>query len=65
MDVKLATGGVMFGLGWGLGGICPGPAVVALASGVSTVPLALWLAAMVAGIAVDKKILRKVVPALA
>ena len=65
VDAKLAAGGVCFGAGWGIGGICPGPAVVALASGVNPLPVATWLAAMVAGIAVDKRLLRKAIPALA
>ena len=62
MDAKLALGGMCFGIGWGIGGICPGPAVVALASGVNPLPVAAWLAAMVAGIAADKRLLG---PALA
>ena len=62
MDAKLAVGGMCFGIGWGIGGICPGPAVVALASGVNPLPVAAWLASMVAGIAADKRLLR---PALA
>lgn len=62
MDAKLAVGGMCFGIGWGIGGICPGPAVVALASGVNPLPVAAWLAAMVAGIAADKRLLS---PALA
>jgi len=62
MDAKLAVGGMCFGIGWGIGGICPGPAVVALASGVNPLPVAAWLAAMVAGIAADKRLLG---PALA
>jgi uncharacterized membrane protein YedE/YeeE len=65
MDAKLALGGACFGVGWGIGGICPGPAVVALASGVNPTPVAAWLVAMVAGIAVDKTLLRKSIPALA
>jgi uncharacterized membrane protein YedE/YeeE len=65
LDAKLAVGGACFGLGWGLGGICPGPAVVALASGVATAPLAVWLIAMVAGIATDKYLFRKAIPMLA
>lgn len=28
----LVTGSLMFGVGWGLGGFCPGPAVTSLAS---------------------------------
>ncbi len=28
----LVTGSVLFGIGWGLGGYCPGPAVTSLAS---------------------------------
>ena len=30
IDKPLLTGAVLFGLGWGLAGICPGPAVTAL-----------------------------------
>jgi len=28
IDLPLVGGAVLFGLGWGLGGICPGPAYV-------------------------------------
>lgn len=31
IDKSLITGASLFGLGWGLAGICPGPAVTALA----------------------------------
>ncbi|MET3106653.1 putative membrane protein YedE/YeeE [Oxalobacteraceae bacterium GrIS 2.11] len=34
IDAKLLVGSAMFGLGWGLSGICPGPAVVLLGAGV-------------------------------
>jgi len=30
IDTRLIVGSVIFGLGWGLGGVCPGPAVVRL-----------------------------------
>jgi uncharacterized membrane protein YedE/YeeE len=30
IDVRLISGAAIFGLGWGLGGFCPGPAVTAL-----------------------------------
>ena len=33
IDVKLAGGAALFGLGWGLTGLCPGPAVASLAFG--------------------------------
>lgn len=33
VDARLLGGGVLFGIGWGLAGLCPGPAVVALAAG--------------------------------
>lgn len=29
-DLRLLTGGVLFGVGWGLSGYCPGPAIVNL-----------------------------------
>ncbi len=37
VDAPLLTGAVIFGLGWGLGGFCPGPAIVSLMSGTSAV----------------------------
>lgn len=33
LDARLLGGAALFGVGWGLGGYCPGPGVVALASG--------------------------------
>ena len=33
IDGRLVAGSVLFGVGWGLAGYCPGPAVVALGTG--------------------------------
>lgn len=33
IDCRLIIGAMLFGAGWGLAGICPGPAIVGLASG--------------------------------
>ncbi|MFZ2450260.1 MAG: DUF6691 family protein [Methylovulum miyakonense] len=35
VDSKLIVGAAIFGIGWGLSGICPGPALVGLTSGLS------------------------------
>jgi hypothetical protein len=33
IDRRLVAGAALFGVGWGLGGICPGPAITALSLG--------------------------------
>ena len=33
IDVKLVGGSALFGVGWGLGGYCPGPGIVSLGAG--------------------------------
>ena len=48
IDRKLITGGVLFGLGWGLAGLCPGPAIVSAAAAPSTKLLA-WLGSVALG----------------
>ncbi len=49
LDGRLVLGSLAFGVGWGLGGFCPGPALVAVASGA---PKAVaFTAAMLAGMA--------------
>lgn len=47
IDRPLVTGALLFGVGWGLAGYCPGPALVGAAAGVDTA-LA-FVAAMIAG----------------
>jgi uncharacterized protein len=47
IDARLIGGAALFGIGWGLGGFCPGPAITALASGRGTVVL--FVVAMLAG----------------
>lgn len=47
IDKPLIAGAAIFGVGWGLGGFCPGPALAGLASGNPSVLL--FVAAMLAG----------------
>lgn len=47
VDVRLVGGAALFGVGWGLSGFCPGPAVVALTTGIPSVFV--FFAAMLAG----------------
>lgn len=49
VDARLILGAAIFGVGWGLGGVCPGPGVVALASG--ALPVVVFVAAMLGGMA--------------
>ena len=59
MKKGLVIGGLLFGAGWGLGGICPGPAIVSMAM-VPSPALAAWVASMVVGMYVNKRVLSKV-----
>jgi uncharacterized protein len=47
VDRPIVIGAVIFGIGWGLGGFCPGPALAGLASG--SPDIVLFVAAMIAG----------------
>ncbi len=47
LDASLIGGAALFGIGWGLGGFCPGPALTSLATGAA--PVLVFAAAMIAG----------------
>ncbi len=47
LDARLLGGAALFGVGWGLSGFCPGPAVTALVTGLA--PVFAFVAAMLAG----------------
>lgn len=47
IDGALIGGAVLFGIGWGLSGYCPGPAIVALGAGAPST--ALFVLTMIAG----------------
>ena len=47
LDMPLIAGSVLFGIGWGLAGLCPGPAIAALAS--LSPSVAMFVIAMIAG----------------
>ena len=49
IDRRLVVGSLLFGVGWGLAGFCPGPALVALGLGESKAVV--FVAAMLAGMA--------------
>jgi uncharacterized protein len=60
IDARLIGGGVLFGIGWGLAGFCPGPALVALSSGFGP---ALWFVpAMLVGMALHDTVVRRRAP---
>lgn len=49
IDARLVVGAALFGVGWGLVGLCPGPALVSLATGGRAALL--FVGAMLAGMA--------------
>jgi uncharacterized protein len=51
VNAALLGGAALFGVGWGLAGYCPGPAIVALGSG-AIAPL-VFVSAMLAGMALN------------
>jgi uncharacterized membrane protein YedE/YeeE len=65
IDGKLVLGATLFGIGWGLAGLCPGPALVNLAS--LSPQVIVFVIAMAAGMVVHDRwsILRAPRPAMA
>ncbi|MFA6218381.1 MAG: DUF6691 family protein [Erythrobacter sp.] len=47
IDRRLLGGSALFGIGWGIAGLCPGPAIASLAT--AFVPALVFVAAMIAG----------------
>lgn len=54
IDGKLLVGAALFGAGWGLGGYCPGPGVVAATSGAT--PALVFAASMAVGMVLYAKL---------
>ncbi len=52
LDAPLLAGAAIFGIGWGLAGYCPGPALVSLVAGSDVV---VFVAAMIAGMTVARR----------
>ncbi|MEI6572169.1 MAG: DUF6691 family protein [Alphaproteobacteria bacterium] len=52
IDLKLILGSALFGIGWGLSGFCPGPAIVSLATGETKTLI--FVMAMIAGMGLEK-----------
>ena len=50
IDLRLVAGSVVFGIGWGVAGFCPGPGLVAL--GMGETKAAVFVAAMLVGMGV-------------
>ena len=50
IDRRLVAGSLLFGIGWGLGGFCPGPGLVAL--GMGEMKALVFVAAMIAGMVI-------------
>lgn len=57
IDRRLIGGGILFGAGWGLAGLCPGPALVNLGTGDRTA--ALFVLAMLVGMLFNDLVLRR------
>ncbi|MBB3148101.1 hypothetical protein FHS21_004544 [Phyllobacterium trifolii] len=54
IDAPLVFGSALFGLGWGIGGFCPGPAVASLSVGLTE--SFLFVAAMLVGMTIHDRI---------
>ena len=58
-DPRLLGGATLFGVGWGLSGLCPGPAVASLVTGVPGIFA--FVAAMLAGMAAHRLLFERAI----
>lgn len=57
VDQPLVMGSLMFGIGWGLAGFCPGPALVSMAAGHDKALV--FVLAMLAGMALFERVKKR------
>ena len=57
IDARLILGAALFGVGWGLGGFCPGPALVSVGGGVTGALV--FAGGMTVGVIIERASLRK------
>ena len=57
IDSRLLLGGALFGAGWGIAGLCPGPAIVSASGG--SMAAVVFVIAMLAGMSVHDRWLAK------
>jgi len=58
VDKELIIGAIIFGIGWGLAGICPGPAISSIAGGSTTT----FIVSMSIGMIIADKLFNKTSP---
>ena len=56
IDTPLIAGATLFGIGWGLSGYCPGPALVSIVTGAT--PVVVFIAFMAFGFAIGNRMAR-------
>lgn len=54
VDRRLVLGSAIFGVGWGMAGFCPGPALASLSLGLA--PVVLFVVAMLAGMTLHDRV---------
>ena len=67
VDAALVGGSALFGIGWGAGGLCPGPALASLLTSPGTpgfAPSALFVACMAAGSLAAERLTRVATPSM-
>ncbi len=57
IDGRLILGGVLFGAGWGIAGLCPGPAIAVAATG--SLPVIIFVLTMLAGMVIHDRLLKR------
>ena len=57
VDRRLVLGGILFGVGWGIAGYCPGPGIVAASAGSLTAGV--FVVAMLAGMTIHDRLIAK------
>ena len=60
LDAPLIIGSALFGIGWGISGYCPGPAIALFAA--PNWELWVFVPAMLAGYALQREVMRKLYP---